>query len=513
MTETNRVPVPPSILTIFGAGGDLTWRKLIPALFDLHVGGFLPANFAIVGLDIKDYNDESFREHALDGIKTFARFKDHLDDKWSGFETKLSYLAADFDAQKTYKDLGKKIKAFDANNGVNADHIFYMATAPRFVEVIAAHLAEDKLLTDHARSRIVVEKPFSTDLATAIELNARLRKFCPEDQIYRIDHYLGKETVQNILAFRFANAMFEPIWNRNYIDHVQITVAESVGVGHRGGYYDRAGALRDMVQNHLMQILCLVAMEPPVSFGADEIRSRKVDVLRAVRPIDHDDIPEYSARGQYSSGWVQGEKVDAYTAESEVPADSNTETFAALKLYVDNWRWRGVPFYMRSGKRLTERVSEVVVRFKPVPHQSFPESASNHWAPNDLIIFVQPNEGIAIKMQAKKPGLMMQLGTVDMAFTYKDAFKQPSPEAYETLLLDAIRGDATLFMRSDQVEKAWEIVMPVLNYWEQDQDIETYDAGSWGPDSATELIARDGRSWVRPQKIEPQTEDQSLEPT
>ena len=500
--ETNKVLVPPSVLSIFGAGGDLTWRKLIPALFDLHVGGFLPEQFAIIGVDIKDMDDDGFREHALDGIKTFARFKDKLEEKWGDFETRLSYLAADFDAEKTYKDLGKKLEDFDKDMNVKADHIFYMATAPKFVEMVAAHLAEDRLLTDHIRSRIVVEKPFGTDLATAVELNARLRKFCPEDQIYRIDHYLGKETVQNILAFRFANAMFEPVWNRNYIDHVQITVAESVGVGHRGGYYDNAGALRDMVQNHLMQILCLVGMEPPVSFGADEIRSRKVDVLRAVRPIDYDDVPDVSARGQYSEGWVQGEKVPAYTDEPGVPDDSNTETFAALKLYVDNWRWRGVPFYMRSGKSLTERVSEVVVRFKPVPHQSFPESVSNHFMPNDLIIFVQPNEGIAMKMQAKKPGLTMQLGTVDMAFTYKDAFRQPSPEAYETLLLDAIRGDATLFMRSDQVEKAWEIVMPVLKYWEADEDIASYDAGTWGPDSATELIARDGRSWVRPQKIE-----------
>ncbi len=505
MTDANRPGA--GILVIFGAGGDLAWRKLLPALFDLFVEEFLPAKFAVVGLDRKQLDDEEFRARAKDGVETFARFKGDVAEKWPAFADSLYYLAGEVDTPDTYVALAAKLAAQDNAWDVSSNHIFYLATPPFLIEPISAGLAAAHLLDARDSTRIVVEKPFGHDLASAVALNAQLSKLCPESQIYRIDHYLGKETVQNILAFRFANALFEPVWDRRYIDHVQVTVAETVGVEHRGGYYESAGALRDMVQNHLMQLLCLVAMEPPVSFGAEEVRSRKVDVLRAVRPILPDNVFDVAARGQYGPGWVMGEKVQAYRAEPGVAPRSSTETFAALKLYVDNWRWRGVPFYLRSGKHLPERVSEVVIRFKPVPHQAFPNGVSNPIEPNDIVIYIQPDEGISIDVQAKKPGLNMRLGEVDMHFAYEEAFREPSPEAYETLLLDVFRGDATLFMRSDQVELAWAIVMPVLNVWAQAEDISFYDSGTWGPDEATELIARDGRSWLRPQRLSTKIKD------
>ena len=499
MLETKRPAA--GMISIFGAGGDLTWRKLVPALYDLFVEGYLPKQFAIVGLDRKELDTEAFRARMRDGVAQFARFAGTLEQHWPTFAPLLSYLTGEVDSPELYTTLSQALSTQDSSWGVQSNHIFYLATPPFLIEPISKGLVEAGLLNDHDSTRIVVEKPFGHDLASAIDLNEKLSRYCPETQIYRIDHYLGKETVQNILAFRFANALFEPIWDRRYIDHVQITVAESVGVEHRGGYYDRAGALRDMVQNHLLQILCLVAMEPPVSFGAEEIRSRKVDVLRAVRPIAPEDVPDVAARGQYGEGWVQGEHVAAYRNEPDVAERSATETFAALKLQVDNWRWRGVPFYLRSGKRLGERVSEVVVRFKPVPHQAFPHSSANSIEPNDIVIYLQPDEGISVDIQAKKPGLTMRLGEVNMNFSYEDAFHEPSPEAYETLLLDVLRGDATLFMRSDQVELGWGIVMPVLNAWAEADDISLYDAGSWGPEVATELIARDGRSWLRPHRL------------
>ena len=346
----------------------------------------------------------------------------------------------------------------------------------------------------------MVEKPFGRDLGSARALNQLLTSVFDESQIYRIDHYLGKETVQNLLAFRFANALFEPIWNRRYIDHVQITVAEQVGVEHRGGYYDHAGALRDMVQNHLMQILCLIAMEPPVSFDADEIRNKKVDVLRAVRPIPGPQLHRFAVRGQYGAGWLQGQHVSAYRDEPGVAPDSTTETFAALKLFVDNWRWQDVPFYLRTGKRLPSRVSEVFIQFRPVPHQSFPPSAAGEWRSNRLVIRIQPEEGIRLQFQAKQPGPTLRLSPVEMRFCYEDAFKVKPPEAYETLLLDVMQGDATLFMRADQVEAAWSVITPVLEAWEATPpgDFPNYQASTWGPEAAEVLIAQDGRSWLLP---------------
>jgi glucose-6-phosphate 1-dehydrogenase len=396
--------------------------------------------------------------------------------------------------------LSQKLGTFNKQWGDHAQDVFYLAVAPFLIEPISEQLHKAKLMGDRQRSRIVVEKPFGHDLESAQALNKTLTHFFDESQIYRIDHYLGKETVQNILAFRFANALFEPLWDRRYIDHIQITVAEQVGVEHRGDYYDHAGALRDMIQNHLLQILCLIAMEPPVSFSADEIRNKKVDVLRAIRIIHPEHVPDMAVRGQYGSGWLHGEQKTAYINEEDVAPNSSTETFAAVKLFIDNWRWQDVPFYMRTGKRLPVHGSQVTVTFQPVPHHSFPETAVESWHPNRLIINIQPKEGIRVTFQAKRPGPVMNLSPVHLDFSYQEAFRTASPEAYETLLLDIIIGDATLFMRADQVEVSWKVIMPVLDTWLANPPLNfpNYPAGTWGPEEADVLIAQDGRSWLQP---------------
>jgi glucose-6-phosphate 1-dehydrogenase len=372
------------------------------------------------------------------------------------------------------------------------------------IETVAEQLGRVKL-ADDLNNRMVVEKPFGRDFYSAQHLNGVIQSIFRESQLYRIDHYLGKETVQNIFAFRFANSMFEPIWNRRYIDHVQITVAEDIGVEHRGAYYEQAGALRDMVQNHLLQLMSLIAMELPISFEADEIRNRKVDVLRAIREIPVEQIHHFAVRGQYGSGWVKANKVKPYRKEPDVDPNSNTETFAAVKLYVDNWRWQDVPFYLRTGKHLPARVSEVVIQFRPVPHQSFPSAALVQPEPNRLVIRIHPTEGILLRFMAKKPGEVLQLTPVDMRFTYREAFKSVPPEAYETLLLDVMLGDFTQFMRADQLETAWSILTPILEVWEsvEPTDFPNYSAGSWGPEEAEVLIAQDGRTWHTPSVMAP----------
>jgi glucose-6-phosphate 1-dehydrogenase len=490
----------PAVLVIFGGGGDLTRRKLTPALYNLYLDHRLPDQFAVMGLDRKEMSDEDFRQQLRAGVDQFSRRGRADDETWDQFAAQLTYMSADFNEASTFAQLGELLAEYDEAWQTQASRIFYQATPPHVVELIVKQLGQAQLARDRERARIVLEKPFGHDAASAQALNQMLHCDFDEPQIFRIDHYLGKETVQNILAFRFANALFEPIWDRRYIDHVQITVAERLGVEHRGEYYEHAGALRDMIQNHLLQLLCLIAMEPPVSFNDNEVRNKKVDVLHAIRPIPPDQVHQFAVRGQYAAGWIEGEHVQAYRAEPGVAPDSATETFAAAKLFVDNWRWQDVPFYLRTGKRLPAHVSEISIRFRPVPHESFPNSTRLDWHANRLTIHIQPDEGISLRFQAKQPGLNMRLSPVDMQFKYSAAFKTVPPEAYEALLLDVLLNDATLFMRADQVDAAWSVIMPILNSWSEAAPIDfpNYQAGTWGPEVAEVLIAQDGRSWIPP---------------
>ena len=492
----------PTVLVIFGGGGDLAWRKLIPALYNLWLDQWLGEPFQIFCVDGKPNESAAFVQRLRDGIDAFSRQGKATDDGWQRFSANVQYVQADFNDAAPYAALATKLDQLDQQWKARATRLFYLSTPPTVVQMIATHLQQAGLTEDKASARVVCEKPFGRDLESACALNGFLTGLFDETQLYRIDHYLGKETVQNILAFRFANGIQEPLWNRRYIDSVQITVAEAVGVEHRGGYYDQSGALRDMIQNHLLQLLCLVAMEPPVSFAADEVRSKKVDVLRAIRPIDRDELSRHVVRGQYGPGTVNGERVVGYREEPGVDPKSTTETFVALKLYVDNWRWQDVPFYLRTGKHLPGQASEICIAFRPVPHMAFPPEQVAEIEPNRLFLLIQPEQAIVESFQAKYPGPTMRLSTVETRFSYA-SFNEPTPEAYETLLLDVMRGDASLFMRGDQVEAAWRVVMPILDYWaHQGPQITTYPAGSWGPESATQMLARDGRVWVEPKSLQ-----------
>jgi len=487
----------PTVFIIFGGTGDLNARKLAPALYNLFLDGWLPKQFSIIGTGRTKLTDEQFRKNLNEDINNFSRSGKADKAKWAEFEKNIFYQVSDAKDAETYKEFGNRIEAHAAEWKVRPNVIYYLAVSPTFFPIITSNLAKAKLTTDVERTRVVIEKPFGHDLESAKELNKLLAGLFNEKQIYHIDHYLGKETVQNIMAFRFANSILEPIWNRNYIEHVQISVTESLGVEERGDYYDGSGAMRDMIQNHLLQLLCLIAMETPVNFNADEVRNRKVDVLNAMRRFSPEDVRMSAVRGQYAKGWMEGKEVPGYREEPKVDPNSNTETFAAIKFFIDNWRWQGVPFYVRTGKRLHQTSSVIAIQFKDVPHKIFPTEAAESWQQNRLIISIQPEMSIRLQVQAKRPGLDMILNTVDMVFDYKGTYTNQAPEAYETLLLDTMLGDQTLFMRGDQIEAAWDLIMPILSTWTNKKSLNfpNYAAGAWGPEAAEALIARDGYTW------------------
>jgi glucose-6-phosphate 1-dehydrogenase len=492
----------PCTLIIFGASGDLTARKLVPSLFSLDREGMLPLAYAVIGCAKTPYTHEQFRD-AMSGALRKDSAAPADEASVADFAKHLYYLTDNFSDSNAYPQLTDLLNQLDEENGTKGNRLFYLATPPSQFSVIIGHLESAGLAKPKQPgktwTRIVIEKPFGRDLASARQLNGAVLRVFNEDQVYRIDHYLGKETVQNLLVFRFANGIFEPIWNRRYIDHVEITVAEDIGIEGRGGYYEEAGLLRDMIQNHVMSVLSLVAMEPPASFEATQVRDEKAKVLRAIRPFDLDHLSEQALRAQYQQGWVRGENVPAYRSEAKVSPTSTTETYAALKFWVDNWRWAGVPFYVRSGKRLAKHVSEIVIEFRRVPHMVFGKTWKDSLEPNIMAVRIQPNEGISVKFNAKFPATTMQIRPVKMEFRYADSFGVETPGAYETLLLDCMLGDQTLFTREDAVEMAWELLTPLLDRWRQDGagGLAFYEAGSWGPAEADALLARDGRHWHR----------------
>ncbi|RYY90442.1 MAG: glucose-6-phosphate dehydrogenase [Chitinophagaceae bacterium] len=489
----------PTLIYIFGGTGDLAHRKLIPALFNLYIDGYLPGPFRIVGIGRSELAETAYRQQMRKSVKEFSRRPELIAQHWTKFSRSLHFQSHDLNNDKSYKAIAAEWKKFQAEKGNDAQVVFYLSVAPQLAPVIAKRLHQNKLCADPHRSRMVFEKPFGHDLKSAQELNVLLGNLFREEQIYRIDHFLGKETVQNILALRFANALFEPIWNAHYIDHVQITAAETVSIESRGSYYESSGALRDMVQNHVLQMLCMIAMEAPISFEADEIRNKKLDVLQAIRKMRPEEVHRYAVRGQYGAGWNQGKKLSGYRQEKAVAPDSDVETFAAVKFYVDNWRWKDVPFYVRTGKSLPAKETLITVQFKPAPDYAFPEEAAHTWRPNRLVIGIAPKMDIRLRFQAKQPGPHMTLRPVDMVFSYATRDEEDcQPEAYETLLQDVIEGNPTLFMRADQVEAAWRVIKPVMEVWADKPpvDFPNYAPGTWGPEDAEALIARDGFNWA-----------------
>lgn len=485
----------PAAITIFGAKGDLTRRKLIPALYNLYADNHLPADFSIFCVDFLPVDSPAYRDWLLEGIDEFSRTGKADKTKWAAFSARVNYIQGDFTKEETYDSLKDGIKKFETREKVRGIRMFYFAVAPRFIEPIADFLCSNKLCNRDVLDRIIVEKPFGTDYDSARKLNRYLSKRFKEKQIYHIDHYLGKEMVQNVMAFRFANHVFEPLWNNKYIDHVQISVAEEVSVGLRGGYYDSSGALRDMIQNHLFQVLCIIAMDCPKAYEAEAIRDAKVKVLKHIRPFTTEQVFKDVVRAQYTAGTVNGQARPAYREEGQVAKDSNTETFVAAKFLIDSDRWKGVPFFLRTGKNMPRQSSVVMIQFKESPHKIFKDDIE----PNRLVISIQPELEIGLLFEGKVPGLHMKLLPVEMDFTYPSNYSVSLPEAYETLLLDALDGEATQFMRADQIEWAWKVVMPILDAWKKypKKQLQFYKAGTWGPPAADNILKPYAKEWFK----------------
>jgi glucose-6-phosphate 1-dehydrogenase len=488
----------PTIVVFFGASGDLTKRKLVPALYKLRKERKLPPEITIVGVARREWSHEYFREQMREGIEEFS---DGIgsEELWAEFSQGIYYCPGDIDNELSYQKLKVFLAELDPQRRTRGNRVFYLSVAPSFFPEAIRQLGAADMLSNPTKTRLVIEKPFGRDLSSAQALNRIVGQVCREDQVYRIDHYLGKETVQSMLLFRFANAIFEPLWNRQYIDHIQITVAETVGVEDRAGYYESSGALRDMLQNHLMQVFCLTAMEPPNSLDADAIRTEKLKVIQATHLADLNNLEQCAIRGQYAPGLFKGKPAVGYRSEPGVNPESMTPTFVAMKFMIDNWRWQGVPFYLRTGKRMPKKVSEVSIQFRSVPHTIF-QSAAMQASPNVLTLRLQPNEGVSLKFEVKQPGASLRSRSVDMDFTYGSIFGKNSGDAYDRLLLDCMTGDQTLFTRSDEVEAAWRVVTPALMAWETRTDpskMPTYEAGTWAPRAAEEMLERDGRKWRR----------------